>query len=109
MSTDNITPIGPHVALPPAVTDIARLEGWQNWAVKLETALSGASERVSGQRVRIFQAMGVISCAAAAAPTNVAEGEPDLRYALEAAHSILDAVCTELDPSHFTLEEVEHG
>jgi hypothetical protein len=98
MAKDNVTPIGPHVTVPTPAD-----------SAQLEAAIAKMSERVEAQRGRIFQAMGVISCAAAAAPCNVAEGDPDIRFALRAAHSLLDAVCTELDPSYFELEEVANG
>jgi hypothetical protein len=102
MAKDNVTPIGSHVTLPAAIAAADTAAAYFN-------AFAATKERVDGQRTRIFEAMGVISCAAAAVPYNVAEGDPDIRYALRAAHAILDAVCAELDPTYFEFKEIAHG
>ena len=98
MANDNVTPISPTVA--------ARTSG-PGRADLLKTRLDNIAERVQKQRERIFDAMGIISCAQHAAPQDVALDEPDLHRGLRAAYAMLNDVCTELDPTVLESGEVQ--
>ncbi len=60
-------------------------------------------DRVDQQRDRLFQVMGILSCAIAAADRDVKPNEPDLHYALKAAHQMINDVCGMLDPAHLEM------
>ena len=67
-------------------------------ARKADTPQAGLRNEIEVERRKIFKAMGILDCIASAQDRcNIAIGEPDIAYAAEAAHDLLNDVAGRLD------------